>query len=56
MKENVLNSIHAAINAMNNISVMGKANLGNLAGSITLLEEVAGVIAEAEFVEKDAAE
>lgn len=39
-KENVEQRIKIILNALNNVMVSGKQNLGNLSGSITLLEEI----------------
>lgn len=41
MKDNLMQMLGAVLNALNEISVNGKANLANLAGSIATLEEVA---------------
>ena len=40
MKDAIMQRINAVLNALNNISVSGKQNLGNLAGSIAALEEL----------------
>lgn len=44
MKNEILQRISAVVNALNNITVSGKQNLGNLSGSITVLEEVYGML------------
>ncbi len=41
MKETVMQMLGAVLNALNEISVNGKANLTNLAGSIATLEDIA---------------
>ncbi|MEY8573288.1 hypothetical protein AALD01_02625 [Oscillospiraceae bacterium 21-37] len=41
MKDNLMQMLGAVLNALNEISVNGKANLANLAGSIATLEDVA---------------
>lgn len=46
MKEFIMQRINAVLNALNNISVSGKQNLGNLSGSIAVLEELYGALAE----------
>lgn len=40
MKQDILTKIAAVLNALENVSVKGKQNLGNLSGSIAVLEEV----------------
>ena len=41
MKDNIMQMLVAVLNALNEISVNGKANLTNLAGSIATLEDIA---------------
>ena len=51
MKDQVMQQLGFVLNALNNVYVKGKANLANLRGSIAILEEVADVLNNAEFVE-----
>lgn len=51
MKDKLMNSISAVINALNMISVSGKDNLANLSGSIAVLEQVLGDLSAIEFRE-----
>ena len=44
MKNDILQRLTLAINALNNVEVRGKANLANLSGSISLLEEIKAAI------------
>ena len=44
MKDNILQRIGAVLNALNNVTVSGKANLANLSGSIVILEELYGLL------------
>lgn len=53
MKEEIIQRISVIINALNNTSVSGKANLANLAGSIATLEEIANLLSHAEITDKD---
>ena len=46
MKDNIMQMLGAVLNALNEISVNGKANLTNLAGSIATLEDVATKISK----------
>lgn len=52
MKEQIMRRLALTLNALNSISVNGKANLANLSGSISMLEEVAEILNGAEIVEK----
>jgi len=54
MKNDILQKLSAVISALNSISVSGKANLENLCGSISVLEDVAKAIIGAEFAGPDA--
>lgn len=54
MKEQVMQRLALVLNALNNVSVSGKANLANLSGSITMLEEVANILNDAEIVDETA--
>lgn len=54
MKEDILSKLNMAINALNNVSVMGKTNLNNLAGSITILEDIRNSLRQTEFKEDPA--
>lgn len=51
MKDQVMQRLALVLNALDNISVRGKANLANLSGSITMLEEVAQILNDAEIAE-----
>ena len=53
MKDELLQRIYAVLNALNNISVSGKANLANLSGSIAMLEEIGTMLSEAEIKSKE---
>lgn len=54
MKEQVMQRLVLALNALNSVSVSGKANLANLSGSIAMLEEVTDILNGADIVEKSA--
>lgn len=49
MKEEILQQLAIVLNALNTIPVSGKQNLANLSGSIAVLEEIIGVLGEAEI-------
>ncbi len=44
MKEDIIKKLIAVLNALDSVSVHGKVNLGNLAGSIAMIEEVTGIL------------
>ena len=44
MKEDIMQRLTLTLNALNSVSVSGKANLANLSGSIAMLEEVASLL------------
>ena len=44
MKEDIMQRMTVTLNALNSVSVSGKANLANLSGSIAMLEEVASLL------------
>lgn len=48
MKNEIIQRIYGVLNALNNISVKGKANLSNLSGSIAVLEEMAAILENAD--------
>lgn len=48
MKEKIMQNLMGVLNALNNVSVSGKANLANLSGSILVIEETAGMLEGAE--------
>lgn len=52
MKDEIMQRLNAVLNALNTISVNGKQNLTNLSGSIAVIEEVAGMLNEAEITAK----
>lgn len=53
MKEDIMQRITVVLNALNSVSVNGKANLANLSGSIAMLEEIATMLSHAEITEED---
>lgn len=53
MKEDIMQRITVVLNALNSVSVNGKANLANLSGSIAMLEEIATMLNHAEITEED---
>lgn len=53
MKEDIMQRITVVLNALNSVSVNGKANLANLSGSIAMLEEIATMLSHAEITEVD---
>lgn len=53
MKETILQNLIAVLNALNNISVSGKQNLGNLSGSIAVIEEITGMLEGADVISKE---
>ena len=44
MKEDIMQRLTVTLNALNSVSVSGKANLANLSGSIAMLEGVASLV------------
>ena len=53
MKDEIMQRLTVTLNALNSISVNGKANLANLSGSIAMLEEIGVMLSEAEIKPKD---
>lgn len=51
IKEEILQRVGTILTVLNSISVNGKANLANLSGSISVLEEVANLLAHADITE-----
>lgn len=49
MKDEIMQRLNVVLNALNNITVSGKANLANLSGSIAVLEEVGTILSDAEI-------
>ena len=49
MKEQILKNLAATIGALNSVSVEGKANLGNLLGSIELLEQIGSMVSSCDI-------
>lgn len=43
-KNEILKKLEMVLVALNNVTVCGKQNLANLSGSISILEEIGGVI------------
>lgn len=51
MKEEIMQRVDAVLNALNEINVSGKHNLVNLSGSIAVLEEIAGMLKNADIID-----
>lgn len=51
MKNEVMNRLSAVIGALNAISVNGKQNLSNLAGSISVIEEIAAILSGSDIID-----
>jgi len=56
MKDEIMQRIGAVLNALNSVTVSGKANLANLSGSIAVIEEIAGMLSDAEVTAPKAEE
>lgn len=54
MKDEIMQRLIAAVNALNTIPVSGKQNLANLSGSINVIEEVLGMLDGTDIVQKAA--
>ena len=54
MKDEIMQRLIAAVNALNTIPVSGKQNLANLSGSINVIDEVLGMLDGADIVQKAA--
>ncbi len=54
MKDEIMQRIGAALNALNSVTVSGKYNLANLSGSIAVIEEIANMLKDAEITAPDA--
>lgn len=54
MRDDIMQRLTVVLNALNNTSVSGKANLANLSGSIAVLEEICGMLSEAVITTNDA--
>ena len=54
MKDEIMQRLIAAVNALTTIPVSGKQNLANLSGSINVIEEVLGMLDGADIVQKAA--
>lgn len=54
MKDEIMQRLIAAVNALNTIPVSGNQNLANLSGSINVIEEVLGMLDGADIVQKAA--
>ncbi len=50
MKDEIMQRLAAVMQALNHISVMGKQNLDNLSGSIAILDETAGMLADVDII------
>lgn len=55
MKEEIMQRLSLVLNALNNISVSGKANLANLSGSISIIEETCNLLNDADIIHQDKA-
>lgn len=51
--DEIIQKLNAALGALNNISVSGKANLSNLVGSITLIEDVGNSLINGNFAKAE---
>lgn len=51
MKDEIMQRLSAVINALNTVTVCGKANLGYMGGSINVLEEVMAMLSNADVTE-----
>ena len=51
MKNEILQRLDAVLGALNRVAVCGKENLGNLSGSIVMLEEIGRMLQSVEFAE-----
>lgn len=49
MKDEIIQRLTVILNALNSISVSGKANLANLSGSIAMLEEMGVMLNDTEI-------
>ena len=56
MKEQIMEKLNTVLMALNSISVSGKANLANLSGSIAVIEEIFGILGNAEITEQKSGE
>ena len=54
MKDEIMQRLIAAVNALNTIPKSGKQNLAYLTGSINVIEEVLGMLDGADIVQKAA--
>lgn len=52
MKEEIMQRLAAILNALNSVPVSGKQNLANMSGSIVCIEEIIGMLNDAELVDK----
>lgn len=52
MKDEIIQRLIAVANALNTIPVSGKQNLANLSGSIGVIEEVIGMLGNADISTK----
>lgn len=50
MKEEIMQRLTVVLNALNSVSVSGKSNIGNLGGSIAMIEEIAGILGDTDVV------
>lgn len=56
MKNEIIQRIASVINALNNVTVKGESNLANMSGSITVLREIADMVATLKIVEETKSE
>ena len=52
MKDDIIRSLSAVLQALNSVQVSGKGNLANLSGSISVIEDVIAKVNMAEITEK----
>lgn len=56
MRDGITQRLIAVANVLNTISVSGKQNLANLSGSIGVIEEVLGMLENADVIPKNTGE
>lgn len=56
MRDGITQRLIAVANVLNTISVSGKQNLANLSGSIGVIEEVLGMLENADVITRNAGE
>lgn len=53
MENEIMQRLVAVLSALNSITVSGKANLGNLAGSIAMIEEIANMLSSVDITSNE---